>query len=58
MTKTGNTLRVEIAMTLDIDVDAWAEEYGIEPGKVAGDVEEHATNTVVAHLSDLGVLAR
>lgn len=51
-------MRIDVMMTLDIDPEAWALEYGCTPSEVASDVEEHAVNTVVQHFSTVGVLAR
>lgn len=49
--------RVEVAITLDIDEDAWLLEYGCAPADLEGDVEDHAVNTVVSHFRGLGLLA-
>lgn len=51
------TQRVTVTMTLDIDPEVWAAEYGCDLETVEGDVEEHATNIVVGHFSSLGLLA-
>lgn len=49
-------MKVAVNLTLDIDPDAWADEYGVEAADVAQDVERHVTNTVNAHLNSLGLL--
>lgn len=49
-------MKVDLHITVDIDPEAWGEEYGVDPTNVAQDVALHVTNTVDAHLNSLGLL--
>jgi hypothetical protein len=39
-------VKVRIEMTVEVDVGAWALEYGIEPGDVREDVRNYIINGV------------
>ena len=56
-TKT-RTLKVSIPISVEIDVDAWRTEYGLETvAEVREDVKRHVANAVTWHLAGLGLLA-
>lgn len=40
-----------IEVTIKIDEDTWATEYGIEPGKIAEDVDSYFTQDIVDALN-------
>jgi hypothetical protein len=39
-------MKVQVIVTLDVDPEAWALEYGLEPKEVRGDVKRWASNTL------------
>lgn len=49
-------MRVKVELSLDVDVDAWIREYGVERRDVRRDVQTHATQSLKAHFGDLGLL--
>ena len=49
-------MKVKVSFTLDIDSKAWQAEYGIDPADVRADVQQYIENSVVAHLSDAGLI--
>lgn len=49
-------MRVRTTVTLDIDPEAWAEAYGVEPGEVGRDVQLWAAVTLVEQARESGVL--
>lgn len=60
MTTEKKSVRVRIAMTVEIDTAAWSAVAGEEmsPSEVRADVQAFARTTVMEELSDQGVLAR
>ncbi|MDP3889847.1 hypothetical protein [Nocardioides sp.] len=48
-------MKVRIALTVEIDEQVWAEEYGLDRTQVRADVRRYVTNAVDSHLSDLGL---
>ena len=57
----GKSLKVSVTITLAVDIDAWANEYGFDPADLGGiraavkrQVESDARN----QLASLGLLAR
>lgn len=54
----SRTIKVRIPVTVEIDIDAWVDNYGCEStAEVREDVRSHIENTVRQHLDSLGVLA-
>lgn len=49
-------MKVTVTIKLDIDAEAWATEYGLDPSEVVRDVKRHVTNNVTGHISGLGLL--
>lgn len=49
-------MKVRIEFTVDIDVDAWMLDYGIDRGEVNADVKKYVKYGVMEHLAGLGVL--
>jgi hypothetical protein len=49
-------MKIKVIVGLDIDADAWMDEYGIERSEVRSDVIEHVGQSIRAHLSSLGLL--
>lgn len=48
--------RVRIECTVDVDLDDWATEYGLEDRREArADVKEYAQRIVQAHIDHLGL---
>ena len=55
---TNRIAKVRIPLTVDIDVDAWVEEYGAgSMAEIREDVRRHIENMVRAQLDSLGVSA-
>ncbi|AYD84643.1 hypothetical protein SEA_PAITO_59 [Mycobacterium phage Paito] len=52
-------MKVRINFTVDIDPEAWAEEYGtdLDGTPTRGDVQHHAQQIVLQHFGSLGLLA-
>ena len=50
-------MKVRIALTLDINADAWMAEYGTPKTEIRTDVRDHVTQSVLSHFEELGVLA-
>jgi hypothetical protein len=49
-------MRVRVAVTVDIDVDSWADEYGgVSGNQVRGDVRQVLASVVHQHLTDRGL---
>lgn len=49
-------MRIRLIVTLDVDPDVWAAEYGIPAAQVRDDVRSHVANTMHEHyVTDLGV---
>lgn len=51
-------MKVRVAFTVEVDAQAWADEYGVEVDAVREDVRSYVASSVREHLSDLGLLAR
>lgn len=49
-------MKVKVSFTLDVDVQAWAAEYGIDPAEVRADVRNHTEQGVRDQLGGLGLL--
>ena len=50
-------MRINVAVTLDIDPEAWAIEYGVEgAAAIRADVKMHAINALKQHYDNIGVL--
>lgn len=45
---------IRISMDVSVDIDAWANEYGMELSKVPADIRETARGAVEYHLERLG----
>jgi hypothetical protein len=53
-----NTLKVRVPVTVEIDVDAWAAEYGSGSAtEIRADIRRHIESMVAAQLDSLGVSA-
>ncbi|MGP4013691.1 hypothetical protein [Streptomyces sp. 4N124] len=39
-------MKVRITITVNVDADAWALEYGIDPPEVRADVKEYLGNAI------------
>lgn len=50
-------MKVRISFTVDIDVDAWMMNYGVESGDVRKDVQVYVENGTRDHLGSLGLLS-
>jgi hypothetical protein len=50
-------MKVQVTVTVEIDPQAWADEYGTEIGSVRADVKRHAAQIVQQHFDSVGVLA-
>lgn len=49
-------MKIRATVTLDIDTDAWALEYGIDKSEVRADVLSHLFHTTFEHyVNGLGV---
>lgn len=49
-------MRVRLIVSLDVDEETWASEYGIESSQVRDDVRSHLANVLHEHyVGDLGV---
>lgn len=49
-------MKVNVSVTLDIDVDAWMTDYGIERAEVRADVQTWGKHLLIMAASDNGVL--
>lgn len=49
-------MKVRVSFTVDIDVDEWMANYGIERDDVRADVQTYVQNGVIEHLRGLGLL--
>jgi hypothetical protein len=49
-------MKVRVSFTVDINADAWATEYGIEPSGVRDDVKQYVEFMAEGHLERLGLL--
>lgn len=50
-------MKIRIAVTLDIDPDAWVTEFGVEREDVRADVQEYFKNIVYGQAASVSVLA-
>lgn len=48
-------MKIRVAFTLDIDVDAYTNEYGVERSEVRADLQALARSAIESHLRDLGL---
>lgn len=44
-------MKVRISFAVEVDPDAWAEEYDIDKGQVRDDVREYVKNMALQHLA-------
>lgn len=49
-------MKVTVKVTVDVDADAWAAEYGILKSEVREDVHDLVIHAVQGHLAGLGLL--
>lgn len=50
-------MKVRVAVTLDVDPEAWTLTYGVEgPAAIRADVQAYATSMLTEHFRDQGVL--
>lgn len=51
-------MKVRVSFTVDIDAEAWADEYGTErdSAPTRADVQRHVQNMTMAQLDSLGLL--
>lgn len=55
----ATTLKVRIPITVEIDIEAWSDEYGCNStAEVRADIKAHITDMVGQQLDALGVSAR
>ena len=48
-------MKVRVTVTVEIDPQAWALNYGIPLSEVRDDVKDSVAYTAQAHLDDIGV---
>jgi len=52
------TIKVRVPVTVEIDLDAYRTEFGLESvGEVREDVKRYIASSVQQHLDSLGLLA-
>lgn len=39
-------MQITVTLNLEVDQDAWADEYGCEPARVVTDVENYVANAI------------
>lgn len=49
-------MKVKVSLTLDVDDDAWREQFGCDPGEVAGDVRNYVVYQIVTMLDEQDLL--
>jgi hypothetical protein len=49
-------MKVSVKVTVDVDVDAWQREYGIDRSEVREDVHDLVSEAILQHLDNLGLL--
>jgi len=54
----GSKMKVKISLMVDIDPQAWTENYGVEGAEIRPDVQQYARTTILDQLESVGVLAR
>ena len=47
--------RVRVTFTVDVDLEAWAEEYGLPTVIARRDVQEHGKQMLLTHVRELGM---
>jgi hypothetical protein len=57
MSAQQSAMKVQVTVTVEIDPQAWADEYGSEIGNVRADVKRYAAQIVQQHFDSVGVLA-
>ena len=50
-------MKVRITFTVDVDVNAWAEAYGMDKSDVPNDVRAWAYHGILSQLQNVGALA-
>lgn len=53
----AKTRKVRVAVVVEVDVDAWMNEYGVDRADVPADVRRYVQDGITAHLDSLGLLA-
>jgi hypothetical protein len=48
----GGGVKIRIPLTVDVDVEAWSAEYGIEPAGVRQDVRAKLANDLYVALTE------
>ena len=46
--------KVRVAFTVELDVDAWADDYGIDKSQVREDLNEYARNALLDFMDTNG----
>lgn len=49
-------MKVRVTVTLAVDPDAYADEYGVGHGDIRADLQQHAQAAMAAHFDAIGVL--
>lgn len=49
-------MKVTVKVTVDVDADVWAAEYGILKSEVREDVHALVSEAIYQHLDNLGLL--
>jgi hypothetical protein len=49
-------MKVSVKVSVDVDVDAWQREYGIDRSEVREDVHDLVSEAIHQHLLNLGLL--
>ena len=49
-------MKVKIEFTVDINLPAWCENYGIDPNEVRNDVKQYVQYGAIEQLDSVGVL--
>lgn len=48
-------MRIRVTVSVDVDDQAWADEYGMDRRDVRDDVRRYITKAIDSQLSDLGL---
>jgi hypothetical protein len=51
-------MKVKVVFTIDVDQQAYADEYCLDPSEVRDDVKVAAENLVTEHFNTLGLLSQ
>lgn len=52
-----NHMKIKCTVTLDIDPDAYTDEYGVEgAAAIRTDLQRHIQDSITAHFESIGVL--